>query len=143
MRAAGYDVYGYGKIFAGGLTGDQAAQVFDAFRDNSGNPLVETETSDYLNVQDAIQTLNNHDLNNPLLLMLGLHDPHGPQVSPPKYTNMYPASEIDIPDLVHETDMPAFIVDFLNVIADKTPAETRADIAGVSRQRNRNGCTAR
>ena len=87
MRAAGYDAYGYGKIF-GGLRGDQAAQVFDGFRDNSGNPLVETETSDYLNVQDAIRTLDNHRLNNPLLLMLGLHDPHAPHVSPPKYTNM-------------------------------------------------------
>jgi len=121
FRRAGYDALAFGKIFHSSppATGPQ---LFDAFSDHS-----DVLTRDALNIQDAIAALAARNDADPLLLMVGLHDPHVPLVSPPRFTDLYPLDEIVLPDGAEYPDMPEFVCSFIKQ-GDRSPNELKAFI---------------
>src|SRR5215208_6163182 len=125
FRQAGYDVQAFGKVFHR-LPPATSLQLFDAFSDHSG------VTRDTLNIQDAVTALTARNDADPLLLMVGLNDPHVPLISPPRFTDRYPLDKIVLPDGAEYRDMPEFVRSFIrqNAVNNMSPHEVKAFIQG-------------
>ena len=125
FRQAGYDALAFGKVFHR-LPPATGLQLFDAFSDHSG------VTRDTLNIQDAVAALTARNDAGPLILMVGLNDPHVPLISPPRFTDRYPLDKIVLPDGAEYRDMPEFVRSFIrqNAVNNMSPHEVKAFIQG-------------
>ncbi|QDT08137.1 sulfatase-like hydrolase/transferase [Planctomycetes bacterium K23_9] len=113
MGAAGYHTAGVGKVFhnsANAVYRDIFESIYDQFRFEPG-VLVKTDPGRIANalaagksIKDqrytnwAVQKIQNHRADQrPLLLTVGLVRPHRPFVVPQEYFDLYPQSEIVLP----------------------------------------------
>jgi arylsulfatase A-like enzyme len=125
FRQAGYDALAFGKILHV-LPPATGLQLFDAYSDHALAPDSDVLTRDALNVEDAIAALAARNDADPLLLMVGLHDPHVPLVSPSQFTDLYPLDEVVLPDGAEYPDMPEFVRSFIE--SGRSPDEIRGFI---------------
>ena len=72
----------------------------------------ESQLGDHITTRAAIQALNGYNGADPLLMMVGLVDPHYPMVSTAKYKNLYPLDEITMPPWKGDEPSP-FVQQFL------------------------------
>lgn len=126
MKAAGYETYGFGKLFHTGPSDAARAVMFDhydylglptppaGFNNFPVGPVADgTILSDEARATAAINVINNADPSNPLFLSVGFDKPHISWIVPQKYFDLYPLDEIVVnkyPD--NYDDLPDFIKDF-------------------------------
>lgn len=114
FKEAGYDTSSFGKTYPsnpGFLVGSVLDRQYDQTLERADRDNV---TDDHANVQEAIKHLKNiAGGNDPYFMMVGLHDPHGPQTSPEKYYDLYPIEEIVVPTWKGDKP-PEYVEQFLN-----------------------------
>jgi arylsulfatase A-like enzyme len=105
LKQAGYDTYAFGKNFhtLQGLTPPVIDTMFTGYG---------TSASDGVSVDAAIKELRAPH-SNPLFLMMGFHDPHGPWTAPQQFLDLYPLDQIVVPKWQGD-DPPAYLQAFLN-----------------------------
>ena len=124
MKAAGFKVGLYGKVFHEELSAPFKAIVTDEYkndRTNTGNdyghpfksgpgPYADNEHGDYINTSAAIDFVNKHHAE-PFFLTLGLRKPHSPWVVPQAWFDKYPLAGVSLPPSVADdlNDVPPYM----------------------------------
>lgn len=126
MKAAGFKVGVYGKVFHDALTASFKSIVSDEYKrdqtnwgENYGNsfnagpgPYTDSQHGDYINTSAAIDFVTKHRAE-PFFIALGLFKPHSPWVVPKPWFDKYPLASITPPPSLADdlSDLPPYMQD--------------------------------
>ena len=114
FKQAGYNTSSFGKTYPS-TPSSLVGSVLDS-QHNQTRELADRDevTDDYVNVHKALDYLSKiKNQDSPYFMMVGLHDPHGPQTSPPQYYDLYPLDQIVVPKWEGD-EPPEYVKQFLN-----------------------------
>src|SRR5215207_9480444 len=114
FKQAGYNTSSFGKTYPS-TPSFLDGSVLDSQHNQTRELAVRDEvTDDYVNVHKALDYLSKiKNQDSPYFMMVGLHDPHGPQTSPPQYYDLYPLDQIVVPKWEGD-EPPEYVKQFLN-----------------------------